>query len=61
MPNLKCPVCGKEKDVKTLSIKIRDGKVYSPEAECECGGVMENTNPKSGVPGFRSNRMGQVY
>lgn len=61
MPNLKCPDCGAEKYERSLSMKVKDNKVYSPESECECGSTMEITNPKSGVPGFRSNRMGQVY
>jgi len=62
MPNLSCPDCGKEKYVDKLTIKIKDGETYSPEAECECGGVMINSSPKQGIPSLgRMNNLGQSY
>lgn len=62
MPNLSCPDCGKEKYVDKLTIKIKGGETYSPEAECECGGVMINTSPKEGIPPLlRMNKFGSSY
>jgi len=62
MPNLSCQDCGKEKYVDRLTIKVKEGEVYSPEAECDCGGIMINTTPKEGVPSLgRMNKNGSSY
>ena len=30
-------------------MKVKDGKTYYEEGQCECGAQMELTNPRSGV------------
>ena len=62
MPNMSCPDCGKEVYIDKLTMKVVNGEVVTPEAECECGGVMQNTSPKKGVPSLgRMNNLGQSY
>jgi hypothetical protein len=62
MPDLICKKCKTEKSVQTLSMKFRDGDVYYPEGQCDCGNQMELKNPKKGVPSLgRMTRHGQSY
>jgi|TARA_Y100000289_G_scaffold56644_1_gene60434 hypothetical protein len=43
-------------------MKVKDGKTYYVEGQCECGAQMELTNPKTGAPGFkRMGRFGRSY
>tara|TARA_R100000951_G_scaffold73484_1_gene61827 strand:- start:246 stop:434 length:189 start_codon:yes stop_codon:yes gene_type:complete len=62
MPDLICKKCKAEKSVRSLSMKFREGSVYYPEGQCECGEQMEIKNPKKGVPSLgRMNTHGQSY
>lgn len=62
MPNMSCPDCGKEVYIDKLTMKVVNGEVVTPEAECECGGTMINASPKKGVPSLaKMNRYGQSY
>jgi hypothetical protein len=62
MPDLICKKCKAEKSVRSLTMKFRNGSVYYPEGQCECGEQMEIKNPKEGVPSLgRMNSHGQSY
>ena len=62
MPDLICPECKSERSVKTFKISFKDGAVYYPEGQCECGNQMTLKNPKDGVPSLgRMNSHGQSY
>ncbi|MDG1949216.1 MAG: hypothetical protein P8J32_00125 [bacterium] len=52
--------CGEEETRSTgVRIRIIDGEVRH-DVQCKCGKYMENTEPKTGFPSFKSNRWGQV-
>ncbi len=62
MPDLICKECKAEKSVRSLTMKFKNGSVYYPEGQCECGEQMEIKNPKEGVPSLgRMNSHGQSY
>ena len=43
-------------------MKFKDGNVYYPEGQCECGEQMEVKNPKEGMPLLgRMNSHGQSF
>lgn len=60
MASYKCE-CGSEKDATGVRIRIIDGEARHDIKCDECGKYMDISNPKSGVPSFRSNRYGQVF
>jgi len=43
-------------------MKFKDGSVYYPEGQCDCGSQMEIKNPKEGMPLLgRMNSHGQSF
>ena len=43
-------------------MKLKEGSVYYPEGQCDCGEQMKIKNPKKGVPSLnRMNSHGQSY
>jgi len=55
-----CECLKHEEDKSGVSIKFRDGKAQH-DIQCPCGKYMELKEPKTGAPGFRRNRYGQVF
>ena len=43
--DLICEECKAEKSVRSLTMKFKNGSVYYPEGQCECGEQMEIKNP----------------
>tara|TARA_R100000773_G_C4165883_1_gene81660 strand:+ start:305 stop:493 length:189 start_codon:yes stop_codon:yes gene_type:complete len=61
MPKYKCDCHKKVYTISNVSIKVKNGELYSEGADCpKCGKNMKLANPKSGVANFSSNSMGQV-
>jgi RNase P subunit RPR2 len=62
MADYKCKCNKKVVSKSSVTIRYVEGKGAVNDVQCEkCGEEMELTNPKSGVPGFRSNRFGQTF
>lgn len=62
MADYKCKCSKKVVSKSSVTIRYVEGKGAVNDIECEkCGEPMEIANPKSGVPGFRSNRFGQTF
>lgn len=55
-----CPKCENIKKGHNVSIKIIDGEARHDIKCDECGSHMNNNQPKTGVPSFRSDRWGGV-
>ena len=62
MAEYKCEVCGDVVEKTGVTIRYIEGKgaINDIQGE-ECGEYMTLANPKSGAPGFRSNRYGQTF
>lgn len=62
MAEYKCDCNDKVVDKSGVTIKYIEGEGVIHEVKCEeCGKYMTLANPKSGAPGFRSNRYGQTF
>tara|TARA_R100000541_G_scaffold18890_2_gene28763 strand:+ start:1307 stop:1531 length:225 start_codon:yes stop_codon:yes gene_type:complete len=62
MAEYKCDCNDKVVDKSGITIKYIEGEGVIHEINCEeCGKYMTLANPKSGAPGFRSNRYGQTF
>jgi|TARA_R110002153_G_scaffold1031_1_gene4843 hypothetical protein len=62
MAEYKCDCNDKVVDKSGVTIKYIEGEGVIHEVKCEdCGKYMTLANPKSGAPGFRSNRFGQTF
>lgn len=47
----KCKKCNKTRELRSVTIKIVDGKLITPEALCSCGSYM-TAKEKEGMPGL---------
>tara|TARA_R110001583_G_scaffold71475_1_gene201297 strand:- start:54 stop:242 length:189 start_codon:yes stop_codon:yes gene_type:complete len=62
MAEYKCECNDDVVDKSGVTIRVIEGKGVVHDIECEkCGEYMTLANPKSGAPGFRSNRYGQTF
>ena len=62
MAEYKCECKDEVVDVASATIRHVEGKGVIHDVKCEdCGEYMTHANPKSGAPGFRSNRYGQTF
>ena len=61
MADYKCD-CNDEVISKSgVTIKYVEGEGAIHDIKCSCGKYMKLANPKTGAPGFRSNKFGQTY
>ena len=62
MAEYKCDCNGKVVNKSGVTIRLIEGQGVIHDIKCEeCGKYLELSSPKSGAPGFRSNRFGQTY